>query len=123
MFQSGRCQHCSEPLWAAPTRAQSRPGPSPRPSQSVSPGHTETQPGHYTCPTLTGLEPHLEELEHAEGAVWRPIVRPRGELEVADVSLLPRYGVGDLQVRHDEVLVVLDIFRLNAVNPTVYTSA
>ena len=42
---------------------------------------------------------------------------------MTDVSLLPRHGVGDLQVRHDEVLVVLDIFRLNAVNPTLYAGA
>ena len=50
-------------------------------------------------------------------------ISPGGELEVTDVSLLPRHGVGDLQVRHDEVLVVLDIFRCNAVDPTVYAGA
>ena len=42
---------------------------------------------------------------------------------MTDVSLLLRQAVGDLEVGHDEVLVVLDIFRLNAVNPAVYAGA
>ena len=78
--------------------------------------------GHTTVSWLPGLA-HLEELQHAQGAVRRAVVRPGGELEVTDVSLLPRRAVGDLQVRHDEVLVVLDIFRLNAVLPTLYAGA
>ena len=42
---------------------------------------------------------------------------------MTDVPLLPRHAVGDLQVRHDEVLVVLDIFRLDAVEPALYAGA
>ena len=42
---------------------------------------------------------------------------------MTDVSLLPRHAVGDLQVSHDEVLVVLDILRLDAVRPTLYAGA
>ena len=74
---------------------------------------------YFTSQPWPGLA-HLEELQHAEGAVRGAVVRPGGELEVTDVPLLPRHAVGDLQVGHDEVLVVLDIFRLNAVNPTLY---
>ena len=39
---------------------------------------------------------------------------------VVSSPLLPRAGVRQLEVGHDEVLVVLDIFRLNAVLPTLY---
>ena len=42
---------------------------------------------------------------------------------MTEMSLLPSHAVGDLQVSHDEVLVVLDILRLDGVQPTLYAGA
>ena len=81
-------------------------------------------PWGHLCHHLSLLLPDtLQELQHAQGAVRGPVVRPGGELEVTDMPLLPGYTVGDLEVRHYEVLVVLDIFRLNAVVPTLDAGA
>merc|ERR1712106_256583 len=79
-------------------------------------GHVQ----HQLCLLL----PHaLEELKHRESTVRGAVVWPGGELEVADLPLLPSQGVRHLQVSHDEVLVVLNVLGQDVVHAVTNISS